>query len=80
MKLATLCDKVVARLRAGGVDIAQGGDVNRPTVDWIARETVLAMGLEVNAVTGDIYDPAPAPAIPTQRNVRHAGMRKRGRR
>ena len=53
-----------------------------PAVDDLAlerlvRETIAACGLEVNARSGEVYDPAPRPAVPEQRNVRWSDGRRR---
>lgn len=81
MKLATLLDKVRDDLRddGKGLDIAKGGDVHPMTVDMVAVATVKALGLAINQQTGQIYNPASERELfPAQKNVRHAGMRRKG--
>ncbi len=56
-------------------------ETDRAKISATVRETIAALGLLINARTGEVYDPAPRSAIPEQRNVRFAGMKPRyGRR
>lgn len=57
LKLVTLLDKVRQRIRAAGLDVAKGGDINPMDIDMVVTETVRAFGLEINPQTGQIYNP-----------------------
>ncbi len=43
----------------------------------IAREVIAVLGLFVDARNDEVYNPAPRSAVPEQRNVRYAGMKRR---
>lgn len=84
MKLVSLLDTVRRRLRNASFDVARGGDLNPMDVDLVATETVRAMGFEINARTGEIYDPSREDdklSIANMRttSVRYAGAPKRRR-
>jgi hypothetical protein len=80
-------DEVIARVqRETGTADAADTRVPEHEVKLIVRATIRELGLEV-ARDGEVYNPAPPPApapsweasweAPRQRNVRHAGSRRR---
>jgi hypothetical protein len=57
-----------------------GHAVDEEYVGAFFRATVKAIGLEINAETGEVYDPAPPRSpIPEQRNARWSGSGRRRR-
>jgi hypothetical protein len=53
-------------------------ETDRRKISATVRETIMAVGLLVDSRSGEIYSPAPPPSnVPTQRNVRWSGGRRR---
>lgn len=69
-------DQVLTRV---GANDAQDETAHRAELRRVVLETIAAVGLLVNSRTGEVYNPAPAPSLPTprQQNVRWSGSRRR---
>lgn len=50
-------------------------ETDRRKIAATVRETIAALGLLVNVHNDEVYDPAPKPSYPQQRNVRMRGRR-----
>jgi hypothetical protein len=69
--------QVFDRVRAAA-EAELGHPVDDEYVGAFFRATVKAIGLEINAQTGEVYDPGPPPpSYPEQRNVHWRGGRRR---